>query len=87
MNENVAQPLNAQQYQSLAKQYADALIAVKKDIELRKWVMDQACSLCGAEGPVTFTDPIALAKEMHAFIVEGSTSQERHRDSESGVGE
>jgi hypothetical protein len=74
------QMLNGQQMQAIAAKYGEQLAAIKKDIELRKWVMDQACSVVaasneaseGRDGVVTFHDPITLARAMHAFLVEGA---------------
>ena len=83
MNENIvsntpAPPLSGQQMQSMAKQYADALAAKVKDIELRKWAVDQACGLAGSsdeEARVTFHDPVALARLIHAFLIEGAAEE------------
>jgi hypothetical protein len=79
MNESLSSPsLSGQQIQALAKQHATELAAIRKDIELRKWAMDQACSVVGAaneamdEGSVTFHDPVSLARSIHAFLVEGA---------------
>ena len=71
------QPLSAQQMQSLARQHADALVAIKKDVELRKWAVDQACGLAGAEveADTRIVNPVALAREIHAFIVEGAAEK------------
>jgi hypothetical protein len=70
------QPLSAQQMQSLAKQHADALVAIRKDVELRKWAVDQACGVAGAgaeqhEAITTLAPVVILAREIHAFLVEG----------------
>ena len=73
-----SQPLSAQQMQSLAKQHADALLSIKKDVELRKWAVDQACGLAGSsdeEARVTFHDPVALARLIHAFLIEGAAEE------------
>jgi hypothetical protein len=67
---NNPQPLSGQQMQALAKNHADALAAIKRDIEMRKWAVDQACGLAGAENSVII-DAVALARSIHAFLVEG----------------
>jgi hypothetical protein len=73
-----SQQLSAQQMQALTKSYADALVAIKRDVELRKWSVDQACSLAGsqleAEVPVMM-HPITLAREIHAFLTEGANEK------------
>lgn len=81
MNENIvsntsAPPLSGQQMQSMAKQYADALAAKVKDIELRKWAVDQACGLAGSENCTTADkDPVAVARLIHAFLIEGTVEE------------
>ena len=65
---------NAQQYQAVAKQYGDALIAIKKDIERRKWAVDQACGLSGSENAIV-PDVMELARNIHAFIVESAVEK------------
>ena len=74
------QALTGQQMSSLVKQYNDELVRIKKDVELRKLALDQACNCVTAtnaepKGGVTFHDPIALAKAMHAFLVEGAKAE------------
>jgi hypothetical protein len=78
---NPQQPdtLSGQQLQALAKQHADAIAAIKRDIELRKWAVDQACGLVGAmvesEESSTITNPVVLAREIHAFLVEAAVDK------------
>jgi hypothetical protein len=67
--------LSGQQMQALAKNHADALAAIKRDIELRKWAVDQAIGLAGSERPLPrdmYRDPMKIAREIHAFLVEGA---------------
>ena len=71
------QALTGQQMSSLVKQYNDELVRIRKDVELRKLALDQACNCVTATnaapvGGVVFHDPIQLAKAMHAFLVEGA---------------
>ena len=78
MNENTPQqPLSGQQLQAMSKQYADALVAVRKDIELRKWAVDQACGLAGSESraDVPIMNVLELARSIHAFLVEGAAEK------------
>jgi hypothetical protein len=72
--------LSGQQVQSLAKDFAAKLQMIKQDIELRKWAVDQACGLAGTineqpDGKVTFHDPVVLARQIHAFLVEGAAEK------------
>jgi hypothetical protein len=72
--------LSAQQMQSLAKDFTAKLQMIKQDIELRKWAVDQACGLAGTineqpDGKVTFHDPVVLARQIHAFLVEGAAEK------------
>lgn len=75
MTDQTEQPLNGQQMAALQKQMADKLAGVMKDIELRKWAVDQACSLeaaaLEAETP-TRLDPVIVARSIHAFLTEGA---------------
>jgi hypothetical protein len=68
------QPLSAQQMQALAKQHADALLAIKRDVDLRKWAVDQACGLAGAayEAEGMAVDVVAVGREIHAFLTEAA---------------
>jgi hypothetical protein len=76
---NDQQALSGQQMQSLAKNHADALAAIKRDVELRKWAVDQACGLAGAEArteaDLRIVDPVGLARSIHAFLVEGAVEK------------
>jgi len=63
------QTLSGQQMNALAKQYNDALLQIKKDIELRKLALDQAIEYCGR---TNISDVIEFAQKMHAFLVEGA---------------
>jgi hypothetical protein len=70
--------LTGQQMQAMANQHAAALQAIRRDIETRKWAVDQACGLVGtqAEAEVqVMLHPVQLAREIHAFLVEGAAEQ------------
>jgi hypothetical protein len=72
------QTLSGQQMQAMAARYAEELGKIRKDVELRKLALDQACNVIAQTNSVpgtqvTFHDPIALAKAMHAFLVEGAS--------------
>jgi hypothetical protein len=74
MNENTKpESLSGQQLQALAKNHAESLAAIKRDVELRKWAADQACSIVvemsAAEG---FDEVIKIARAIHAFLTEGA---------------
>lgn len=76
MNDQTA--LTGQQLAALQKQMAEKMTGIVKDVELRKWAVDQACSLVGAaheqpDGKITFPDPVALARGIHAFLTEGAS--------------
>jgi FKBP-type peptidyl-prolyl cis-trans isomerase 2 len=68
-----ADVLNGQQLSAFQKQMADKLAGIVKDVDLRKWSVDQACSLAGsalefsAEKPI---DAVTLARAIHAFLTE-----------------
>jgi hypothetical protein len=68
-----AKPLAGDQMAVLQKQLADKMAAIVKDVDLRKWSVDQACSLAGsalefhAENPF---DAVTLAREIHKFLTE-----------------
>jgi len=69
------QPLSAQQMQALQKDMAARLAAITKDVELRKWAVDQACGLAGAQVEADadqICDPVALARAIHAFLTEAA---------------
>ena len=75
--EGLGQPLNGQQMAALQKSMSERLADIKKDVELRKWSVDQACSLAGAayesddiHAPF---DTVALARAIHAFLTEAVT--------------
>lgn len=73
MSDKPQEPLNGQQMQALQKQYHEALMGIGRDIELRKYAIDQAFRLASAsngarDGVVTYHDPVALAKAIHDFI-------------------
>jgi hypothetical protein len=64
--------LSAQQMQALQKQYAEGIMAIRKDLELRKLALDQACNLVSTtKGTV---DPIDLARKLHSFLIEGAVT-------------
>jgi hypothetical protein len=68
--------LSGQQVQSLQQAHAAALAGIKRDIELRKWAVDQACGLAGSENCTTADkDPVAVARSIHAFLVEGAAEK------------
>jgi hypothetical protein len=67
--------LNGQQMSALHKNMSDKLAGIVKDVELRKWAVDQACGLAGAayEGEAPTIEVVALARAIHAFLTEGVT--------------
>ncbi len=68
------QPLNGQQMSALQKQMQDKLTGIVKDVDLRKWAVDQACGLAGVsiEHATTVIDAVKMAREIHAFLTEGA---------------
>ena len=66
---------NAAQVSALQKQMAEKLTTIVKDVELRKWAVDQACGLAGAaleaeaDKPV---DVVKTAREIHSFLTEAA---------------
>jgi hypothetical protein len=70
--------MTGQQMQSLAKDFAAKLQMIKQDIELRKWAVDQAISFTGAKVEAEadpMVHPVSLAREIHAFLVEGAAEK------------
>jgi hypothetical protein len=74
MPESNEQPLNGQQMSALQKQFAAELVNLRKDVDLRKWSVDQACGLAGAaiEHKGTVIDPVKTARQIHEFLTEGA---------------
>jgi FKBP-type peptidyl-prolyl cis-trans isomerase 2 len=73
--------LSGQQVQALQKQLADKMAGIVKDVDLRKWAVDQACSLAGSamefrhlSDNTEKPDVVKLARSIHAFLTE-ETSQ------------
>lgn len=69
------QPLNGQQLQALQQQMREKLTGIVKDVDLRKWSVDQACSLAGAameHETAKPVDTVTLARSIHAFLTEGA---------------
>jgi hypothetical protein len=69
--------LNGQQMAALQKQMSVTLADIKKDVELRKWAVDQACSLVAAafENEIPHTlEVVALSRSIHAFLTEVTAS-------------
>jgi hypothetical protein len=66
--------LSGQQLQALAKNHADHLAHIKRDVELRKWAVDQACGLIGAYNEYDDT-VMGLARDIHHFLVEGAVEK------------
>ena len=66
--------LSGQQIQAIQKQMADKLAGVVKDVDLRKWAVDQAIGLAGSA--IEFTaepvDAVKLARLIHSFLTEGN---------------
>jgi hypothetical protein len=57
------------------KQTVAAIHTILKDVELRKWAVDQACGQVAAEieGHVGKpSDTVTLARAIHAFLTEGA---------------
>jgi len=68
-------PLAGHQIQALQKDMAATRQAILKDVELRKWAIDQACGLAGAQVEAemdVIADPVKLAREIHGFLTEGA---------------
>jgi hypothetical protein len=67
-------PLSSQQIQALAKQHADALLAIKRDVDLRKWAVDQACGLASAayEAEAQAVEVVSVARKIHDFLTEAA---------------
>jgi hypothetical protein len=72
MTEKAEQPLNGQQLSAIQKQMQDRLAVLVKDVELRKWSVDQACGLAGAavEHGKKDIDVVTTARQIHAFLTE-----------------
>jgi hypothetical protein len=82
------QTLSGQQMQTLAARYNTQLQEIYRDIKLRELALEQACRVTadinkaafgmkGDAGALTIHDPVALAKEMHAFLVEGAQEEKQ----------
>lgn len=72
------QPLSAQQMQALAKQHAEQLTLIRRDVDLRKWAVDQACGMAGAAYEAesdTHMDVIGMARRIHAFLTEAAVEK------------
>jgi hypothetical protein len=89
MNEQPQQPLSGQQMQAMAAKYGEQLAAIKKDIELRKLALDQACNLlaspvfgmCFEQSPEGYiTGTVGLTKAMHAFLVDGAAAEKEKQE-------
>ena len=70
--DNKEQPLSGQQIQALQKGMHEKMAGLVKDVELRKWSVDQACGLAGVaiEGDKKPVDVVKTAREIHAFLTE-----------------
>ena len=70
-----AKPLAGDQMAVLQKQMADKMAGIVKDVDLRKWSIDQACGLAGAaiEAETEQPDVVKLARSIHAFLTEGTS--------------
>ena len=64
--------LSGQQIQALQKQLTDKMAGIVKDVDLRKWSVDQACGLAGAaiEAETEQPDVVKLARAIHSFLTE-----------------
>ena len=62
--------LSGQQMQAMAARYAEELGKIRKDIELRKWVLDRATDKHDHPDAA-----IAYARALHAFLVEGAVDK------------
>jgi hypothetical protein len=69
--------LNGQQMSALHKQMAGTLADIKKDVELRKWAVDQACGIVGSETPPPDADVVHLARQIYAFLTEAVTISDK----------
>jgi hypothetical protein len=67
-------PMSGAQLQALQKQLTDKLAGIVKDVELRKWSIDQACGLAGSA--IEFGgsgNAVELARAIHTFLTEAAT--------------
>jgi hypothetical protein len=81
MNDNVKPeaPLSGAQMSLVQKQLAVQAEYIRKDVDLRKWAVDQAIGLAGAmlennastAGKSTF-DVIQISRAIHAFLTEAA---------------
>jgi hypothetical protein len=67
--------LASDQMAALQKQMTDKMAGIAKDVDLRKWSVDQACGLAGAaiEAETEQPDVVKLARAIHAFLTEGTS--------------
>jgi hypothetical protein len=67
-----ATPLAGDQMAALQKQMTDKMAGIVKDVDLRKWSVDQACGLAGAavEASSEPVDVVKLARAIHSFLTE-----------------
>jgi FKBP-type peptidyl-prolyl cis-trans isomerase 2 len=75
-----SEPLSGAQLQALQKQMADKLTGLIKDVELRKWSVDQACGLAGSAiefGAEKSVNAVELARSIHAFLTEAAKTEEK----------
>lgn len=74
-NEQAA--LSGQQMSALQKQMQEKLTSIVRDVDLRKWSVDQACGLAGAamEHESDHIDAVKMAREIHAFLTEGAVEK------------
>lgn len=66
--------MSGQQLSALQKQMQEKLTGIVKDVDLRKWSVDQACGLAGTaiESGKATVDVVKTAREIHAFLTEGA---------------
>jgi hypothetical protein len=63
------QPLSAQQFTALQKNFGEALKNRISDVELRKLALEQACSLMrGPSMSLTVEQAMDLVRQFHAFL-------------------
>jgi hypothetical protein len=67
--------LSGQQIQALQKQLTDKMAGIVKDVDLRKWSVDQACGIASAamEAEHGMIEVVVLARTIHKFLTEGTS--------------
>jgi hypothetical protein len=67
------EPLSGQQVQALQKHLAETVARILRDVELRKFVLQEAVAAAKAAYPIGSVDIMPLAKQMHEFLTAAAT--------------